>query len=220
MARLAPLLALTAAATLSGQAPDSLFTGRHCDRSLFNLRMPSLSDVVDSSALVNAIRNAAGSDTVSITLTYNRDGTLKSLQTRGTGSRDAQRTLDSLVRTATHPLPALPKKASIVIVWLRAENRQTLVFAPVTCPPEQGSTAAAKAFIIQGAGALRGEGLTALVQFVLEPTGDISRAWIAKSSGFTRLDSLALVAVHMIHYKPPLVGRTPEQVVMQQPFTF
>ena len=222
MNRFLILLALAIPGRVCAQNLDSLFAGRHCNRALAHLHIPTLGEIGDSAILFEALRDAADtrSDTTTITLTYRPDGTLKSIKVRGARSENAAQTLEATLRTATRPLVGFPKNTTVTLFRLNAEDRLTIGVFPVTCPPEQGNADQAMRFLRQTSGVFAGSGRTTVVRFQLEPTGAIARAWVSRSSGIQTLDSLALIAVRLIQYKPPLVGVTPLPVTMQQPFTF
>jgi len=222
MTRLLFVLTLNLACAVGAEGQDSAFAGRHCDRKRIDQRSPTFGEIADSATLIEALGSAAAetSRLTDVALTYRADGSLKDVKARDTRSRDAERALESTVRSVAHPFPGIPNGATIRIIRFNTSGRVILSISPLTCVPELVSSTEAKEFLRRSSGSFAGSGKTATVEFVLEPTGSVSDAWVIKPSGIQKLDSLALIAVRMVQFKPPLVGRTPVLDFMAQSFTF
>src|SRR5207302_1440458 len=73
---------------LRAQSADALYAGRSCNQDFAKLRAVSVTDVVDSGALVTALREAADSASpiTKVVLIYDAYGQLSKIKTAGTRS--------------------------------------------------------------------------------------------------------------------------------------
>jgi len=226
MRRLRPQFALGFAFAILGtqvaaQATDTLYAGRHCDHSLLTLRAVTLSDVADSTLLINGLSAAADTTAAISRMSFSYDASGQVAKIGSDGIRhDAQEQLERDVRAAAKPVPGMPKDFSVSIVLLNRRHVVGLSPSPVTCPPDESSTAQAAQVMRQGRHSPSPAPRHALVGVWLGASGRVEDAWLVQSAGRRELDSLALVVVRVLQYKPALVGATPVGTLLEIPVRF
>jgi len=130
---------------LRAQSADALYAGRPCNQELEKLRAVTITDVVDSSRLTRALREAADSASpiTKVVLSYDAYGQLSKIKTAGTRSSAAAADLEREVRAATKPVPGMPDDFMMTIVRLNRRDVIDMSPFPLTCPPSESSTSEA-----------------------------------------------------------------------------
>src|SRR6266571_2019907 len=121
---------------LRAQSADALYAGRSCNQDFAKLRAVSVRDVVDSGALVTALREAADS--------------ASPIKTAGTRSPAADTSLERQLRTMAKPVTGMPSNFMATIVRLNRRDLIDISPFPFTCPPMVSSTLQATRFIQEG----------------------------------------------------------------------
>ncbi len=137
---------------LRAQSADALYAGRSCNQDFAKLRAVSVRDVVDSGALVTALREAADSASpiTKVVLSYDAYGQLSRIKTAGTRSPAADTSLERQLRTMAKPVTGMPSNFMATIVRLNRRDLIDISPFPFTCPPMVSSTLQATRFIQEG----------------------------------------------------------------------
>ena len=207
---------------LRAQRADALYAGRSCNQELEKLRAVTITDVVDSSRLTTALREAADSASpiTKVVLTYDAYGQLSKIKTAGTRSSAAAADLEREVRAATKPVAGVPDDFMVTIVRLNRRDVIDMSPFPLTCPPSESSTSEAAGIMRASRRFPSAPPRDALVQLWLGSNGDVTDAWIIRSAGRPELDSLALKVVRALRYTPPVFGSTRVAILLQVPVRF
>ena len=207
---------------LRAQSVDALYAGRSCNQDFAKLRAVSVTDVVDSGALVTALREAADSASpiTKVVLIYDAYGQLSKIKTAGTRSPAADTSLERQLRTMAKPVTGMPGNFMATIVRLNRRDLIDISPFPFTCPPMVSSTLQATRFIQEGQRVSSPPPRDAVVRLWLRSSGDVADAWIVRSARSWELDNLALRVIRALRYSPPLVGTTPVATVLQVPVQF
>ncbi len=181
---------------LHAQLGDSVYSGRRCDNHLRDLRMPLLAELGDTVRFADLLSQGADPQAriTSIDLRFGKDGNVR----------------------AVHISHARSSSAG-------AQIRDSIRFAQTaTCPVQQHLTPEATALLneIHRAHPESRVNREAVVEFVLEADGQVREAWLAVSTGLTRVDSMAMEVFRAMRFDPAIVGRTPTAALEQQPFQF
>lgn len=211
-------------ATLGAQADDSAFAGRHCDKRLTELRLPSLLDLGDSARLDAALSRGAdpGAHATGAELHFGKDGLLRGVDVSGARSSSARAAIKDTIRAAVRPIGDQPRDVNINLVRVNATGLVRILAGSATCPALQHVTPESKAMIRQIQRDAPGPRVyrRAVVRFIVEPDGHVSDAWIDVSTGVPGVDSLAMQLFHAMRYDAAIVGRTTAATLLTQPFEF
>ena len=196
--------------------------GRPCNQELARLPAVTLSDVVDSGAVTEALRASADrtSPITKVVLLYDAYGQLSKITMDGTRSPAAEADLERQVRAAAKPVGlAMPSDYHFMATIVRLNRRDVIDISPfpLTCPPSQSMTSEAARLIRKGQGGPSGD---AIVQLWLNANGDVVDAWIKRSAGRSELDGLALRIVRVLRFTAPVFGSTSVATLLQVPVRF
>ena len=211
-------------ATVGAQSRDTVYSGRLCDSRLKTLQMPLLAEVGDSATL-DALLSQGADPRAHITLVefrFGKDGSLRRLDVRGARSSSARAQIRDGVRAVVGSTTLFPGEFRINVVRLNATGRIRLLAETTTCAPRQHVTPQVTTLInrIHHAAPVTQVHRDAVVEFILEADGRVGDAWLERSTGFARVDSLALELFRAMRFDPAIVGATPVAVLVEQPFKF
>ena len=210
--------------TLGAQGGDSLYAGRHCDKRLTELRLPSLFDLGDSARL-DAVLSRGADPQAPMTwaeLRFGKDGLLRGVDVRDARSSSARSEIGDTIRAAVRPIGKHPRDFKINLVRVNTRGQIRLLAETATCEPQQHVTPEVTALIrqIHRDAPETNVHRDAVVQFILEPDGSVSDARLEVSTGVPRVDSLAMRLLHAMRFDPGIVGRTAVAALVRQRFKF
>ena len=204
---------------------DPAYDDRHCDPSLVGLRVPTLSEVIDSTRGVEVItaHRPEGSIGTFVRITYTGMGEVQEVGSPNSLPSAADTELAAELRPLAQSLPHYPQVPRLVLY--ASHGSGTLLLIPDfegTCVVDRGSLDSAQAVLATG-NALRPPGdtpRTIELEFVINSRSEFVDVFVLRSTGIGALDLIAERALRTVRYKAPLYGKTPTAARVRQMFVF
>ncbi len=193
-----------------------------CSAALSGARWPTLEEVVDSAAAVDALRAAASRDraVTAATMVYGAEGRIVRVTVRGAASRAARRAAEAAIQSRARPPRDLPPSFELDIARFNEDDHVSLMARTVTCDPPQLRPRSADSILRNLQHMYVGRLRDAVVGLWLERTGEIRAVWLERSSGDTVVDGELLNLARAFRYGAALVGDQPVPLIGYQEFKF